>query len=140
MTKFQNIENIKKFLFAGNATITLESKTSGKHLTFKVKASDSKSNPCYFVSLLTGSDNESNYTYLGTIFNRKEFRITKKSKITDNALSFKSFNFFFNNVLSNRLNNNLSVYHSGICGRCGRKLTTPSSIEAGMGPECAKSF
>ena len=27
-------------------------------------------------------------------------------------------------------------WHEGRCGRCGRKLTVPESIEAGYGPEC----
>jgi hypothetical protein len=31
----------------------------------------------------------------------------------------------------------VDVLHSGRCGRCGRTLTTPDSIERGLGPECA---
>jgi hypothetical protein len=29
-------------------------------------------------------------------------------------------------------------HHEGKCGRCGRLLTVPSSIESGIGPECSK--
>ena len=29
--------------------------------------------------------------------------------------------------------------HSGCCGRCGRKLTVPESIDTGLGPVCARS-
>jgi hypothetical protein len=29
------------------------------------------------------------------------------------------------------------VQHAGRCGRCARTLTVPSSIELGLGPECA---
>ena len=29
------------------------------------------------------------------------------------------------------------VWHEGSCGRCGRKLTVPESIENGLGPVCA---
>ena len=29
------------------------------------------------------------------------------------------------------------IFHMGRCGRCGRALTVPSSIESGLGPECA---
>lgn len=32
----------------------------------------------------------------------------------------------------------VEVWHEGSCGRCGRKLTVPSSIETGLGPECAE--
>ena len=31
----------------------------------------------------------------------------------------------------------VEVWHEGICGRCGRKLTVPESVERGLGPECA---
>lgn len=30
-------------------------------------------------------------------------------------------------------------WHEGVCGRCGRRLTVPESIETGFGPECRKS-
>lgn len=29
-------------------------------------------------------------------------------------------------------------WHEGRCGRCGRRLTVPESIESGFGPECAR--
>jgi hypothetical protein len=28
------------------------------------------------------------------------------------------------------------IWHEGRCGRCGRRLTVPESIESGYGPEC----
>ena len=31
----------------------------------------------------------------------------------------------------------LTVFHDGKCGRCGRKLTVPESIQSGLGPVCA---
>ena len=34
----------------------------------------------------------------------------------------------------------LEIWHEGRCGRCGRKLTVPSSIESGIGPECASKL
>jgi hypothetical protein len=32
--------------------------------------------------------------------------------------------------------NAVEFWHEGKCGRCNRKLTVPSSIESGFGPEC----
>ena len=32
----------------------------------------------------------------------------------------------------------IEIYHSKKCGRCGRKLTTPTSIKMGVGPICKK--
>ena len=32
---------------------------------------------------------------------------------------------------------NVTVWHEGKCGACGRKLTVPDSIKSGIGPVCA---
>ena len=32
----------------------------------------------------------------------------------------------------------VKVFHSGKCGKCGKKLTTPESIKSGLGPYCSK--
>lgn len=32
----------------------------------------------------------------------------------------------------------VEIWHEGKCGRCGRQLTVPESIESGFGPECVK--
>lgn len=135
----QELKNtdIKKFLFAGNATLTIESSATGKHYTYKVKKH--KEADIYFVSLLNGPSNESDYAYVGIIKNdKKVFTLTAKSRYTKDATSVKAFTYFFNLVKGNKSLNKLKVYHSGSCGRCGRKLTTPESIKRGLGPFCAK--
>ena len=38
----------------------------------------------------------------------------------------------------NNLPEDISVYHSGRCGCCGRVLTDPEAISRGFGPECWK--
>jgi len=59
------------------------------------------------------------------------------SKVLPDALSYKGFDWFFKMLKFNvALPEYVQVYHEGRCGRCGRKLTTPASIEAGFGPEC----
>jgi hypothetical protein len=133
--KFQDTPSIKEFVFAGKATLTLESAITNKYFTYKIVKS--KKDDLFFVSLLTGSDNETNFNYLGTIFNRKDFKLTKKSKITTTADSFKAFDFFFKCLDKNFVHASLNVYHSGTCGRCGRILTTPESINRGLGEICA---
>lgn len=135
-----NLEDIKNFVYGGNATITLESGKTNKHFTFKVKAAkkDDKTSP-FFVSVLSGTDNYSNFSYVGVIkSDKKEFKLTQKSKVSSDAISYKAFNYFFNQLLKGKINTDLNVYHSGKCGRCGRKLTTPESLERGLGPECSK--
>jgi hypothetical protein len=137
--RLSNIEDIKKFLIGGNAIITLESKQTSRWFTYRIKAKDKDDELSpYFVSVLTGMDNESAYTYIGAIFNHNSFKLTKNSKIGDTAPSYIAFNYFFANLMNNRLHPDLAVYHRGICGRCGRTITVPESLITGLGPECAK--
>jgi hypothetical protein len=92
------------------------------------------------VSVLTGCDNENAYTYMGTIFKNNDklsFRLTKKSTITEEALSYKAFNFFINLLLVNKIHEDMGVYHRGMCCVCGKSLTTPDSIRRGIGPLCS---
>lgn len=138
--KFNSVDDVKRFIFGGNAIITLESSKTGRRFTFKVKIAkkDDIKSP-YFVSLLTGSNNEESYTYMGTIFNNDEifsFKLTKKSKITEDSFSYKAFDIFLKLLMNNKLHNDMNIYHSGACGRCGRTLTTPDSLITGLGPEC----
>lgn len=137
--KLENVEDIKRFIVGGNAILTLESKRSGRWFTYRIKRAkkDDEKSP-FFVSVLTGNDNDTSYTYMGTIFDNEKlnFKLTKNSKIGDEALSYKAFNFFFSLLLENKLHEEIAIYHRGICGRCGRILTVPESLITGLGPEC----
>jgi len=138
--KLENASDVKKFIIGGKAILTLESTKTGRWFTYKIKKAkkDDEKSP-FFVSVLTGGDNESAYTYMGTIFNndRLSFKLTKNSKIGEDALSYKAFNFFFNLLINNdKLHSEMNVYHRGICAVCGRPLTTPESLIIGIGPIC----
>ncbi len=129
------IENIAKFVKAGKALFTILNKKTAGRFTFKVKRfTKAEDKEIYFVSVLNGPDNYSNYRYVGTIFGT-DFRHTKKS-ISKDAGAFKAFAWFNNRMNENNLPESVEVHHEGKCGRCGRKLTVPESIVAGYGPEC----
>lgn len=124
------------FLLAGNATFTVVSKKTGSRFTFRVRRP--KPDSPHFVTVLTGSDNEHSYTFLGTIFADGTYRHGRKSSISESAPSARAFAWFYGMLTSpERLAAQAEVWHEGRCCRCGRKLTVPSSIEAGIGPECA---
>ena len=124
----------KSFIKAGKAIFTLVNEETGNRFTYKVKRLENKE--IWFVSVLNGPDNYVNYKYLGTIFD-KDFRSTSKSKIGKDSLSYKAFDWL-NKMLNfdKELPENVKVLHEGRCGRCGRRLTVPESIESGFGPEC----
>ena len=128
---------IKNFVEGGKAIFTLESAVTGTHFTFKVIRRENI--PGMFVNLLSGPNNLSDYTYLGALNDAGDLRLTPKSRVSASAPSFKAFEFFAKTVLKNlRKPETLIVRHEGRCGRCGRPLTTPESIDAGFGPECIK--
>ena len=134
-----------QFIKAGKSTLTIQSKDSGKHFTFKFitpkkEKNNAKDVPTW-VRLLTGSDNTERYTYLGTIFGSKYFH-GKRSSVSEEAQSVQSFIWWFKSVAaqdSKRLAR-IALFHEGTCLCCGRQLTTPESIQSGIGPVCAATF
>lgn len=128
----------KEFLLAGNATFTVTN-PEGKYYTFKITTpkSSSDSRPTYFIKVLTGADNENSYTYLGMLINNN-VHLTRASKYTKDSTIYKVANWAVHGILSGgTLPAGYRIDHAGTCGRCGRKLTTPKSIELGLGPVCA---
>lgn len=131
---------IKRFALAGNARITLRSKKTGARYAYRVNAAKAAPNsPAggeFFVSLITGSDNDNHYRYLGTA-DQREFRLTRKSPTLGFAKPTAAFRFFYDHVIvAGHVPEALEVYHEGRCGQCGRALTAPESIDRGIGPEC----
>lgn len=123
------------FILAGNSTITVVSRKTGKRLTFKVKKADN--GDIFFVSLLTAPDQ---YTYVGIITsgNDSHLKLTAKSKFTQDSDPVKAFSWIYQNLRRLNLPEQVEVWHEGKCGRCGRKLTVPTSIDTGLGPECTR--
>jgi len=135
------------FLTAGHAIFTV-SNPKGERYTFKITRKDPEEmsryqRSIYFAALLTGPDNTSNYTYMGVFDpateDPKMLRLTKASKYTADSLPVRVFNWAVRILMDDReLPIGYSVCHEGYCGRCGRLLTVPESVESGFGPECVK--
>jgi Family of unknown function (DUF6011) len=141
--RFQTIADAKAFALAGNAIITLQSLRSGTHFTYKVVSPSAEKQEqkgytpeqVWFVKLLTsGSADSGEWSYIGMIKPNQGFFLTRASKMRPESACVKAFRFFFE---STELHSGLVVHHEGHCGRCGRTLTVPESIERGIGPECA---
>lgn len=144
--RFNTPAEVRAFMLAGNARLTLVSVKTGQRYTFKIKlAPGSAANKPWFVSVLTGQDNEASYTFVGCIWKKTlsggnfyhEYQHGSKSKITHAAPSAKAFAWFFTQLFDiGHIPDQLEVWHEGTCGRCGRALTVPESIARGIGPEC----
>lgn len=133
------------FLLAGKSIFTVDN-GKGTHYTFKVsKVQKAPSDlPVWFVSLLTGPQNTSDYTYLGMVRTesvgsaRLTVRLTKASKYADGSTPVAVARWAFKRIQTGQpLPVGYSIHHEGRCGRCGRLLTVPESIVSGFGPECA---
>lgn len=139
--ELKSLDTIKTFLMAGRALFTVENTATGGRFTYKVtKAKENPNHPgeAWFVSVLTGPDNESNYAKCGML-RGGNFRGYRGSLGMD-AKSFVAFGWFWNRLREGKeLPASVVVRHAGRCCRCGRVLTVPESIDrmGGLGPECA---
>jgi hypothetical protein len=136
-----DLEKSKRFILAGKSTFTVVSKTTQKRYTYKIGSNDTKT--VFFVSYLNGSDNNTDYKYLGTIFkdNPTPYKYFHSRKKTDpKSVVNKTFEWVYNTIQSYNVSNfdKIEFWHECKCGRCGRKLTVPNSIESGLGSVCSK--
>lgn len=127
----------RRFLMAGNATATLVSKKTEARFTFKVRKPEDGDGSFLFVSVLNGPDNWTNYAYFGYIRRGVFFHGGHKAKVRADAPSAKAFAWAWEALARDEIPASLEIWHEGKCGRCGRKLTVPSSIASGFGPECS---
>jgi hypothetical protein len=123
------------FFIGGNAIFTV-SNPSGIHYTYKIRK-PSEEMP-FFVSLLSGPDNENNFNYLGIYDpNKGTIRLTKKSRYKEDSLPVKVIRWAIAIINKNLpIPEGYAIQHEGRCCKCGRTLTTPESIELGIGPIC----
>jgi hypothetical protein len=142
---FDAIGDARTFALAGRAIFTLESKATAKRFTFKVTKfipegqEPETGRTMWFVKLLTGPENTTDYEFIGTIFQRIDglfYSHSKKSRIGADAPGARAMAWFVGVLNAGKLPDSLAIYHAGSCGRCGRTLTVPSSILSGFGPEC----
>lgn len=144
----------KNFFVAGNSTFTVKVPEAfasqhgcNLHYTFKIQASEPSEKfpkPAHFVKLLTGSDNTSDYSYMGKLVPETgEVNLTAKSCVGEGAWSLRIVRrvlaqMFEGEGLAAIQAAGWDIDHMGKCGRCGRPLTVPESIECGIGPDCAE--
>lgn len=153
------LPEIKSFVLAGNATFTLVSKKTGDRKTFHVEVAperkpeqvrpewlraDGTVTPGFFVRLLNGPDNGSDYRYLGFLFETRSglhnLKINKDGWGEEAAASFSWLLRAIDDpmIYSDKFAEQAEFWHVGTCGRCGRDLTDPESIARGLGPVCAE--
>lgn len=132
--KITDCKQALKFIFAGKSVVTFLNTQTGNRFTYKIK--QAKDSNLFFVSVLT---NPGVYSYIGTCI-EGNYKHGRKSQVSQAAQSVKVFNYMLNKLKNGNLPDFLEVWHEGFCGKCGKRLTVPSSILTGIGPDCIKKL
>lgn len=143
---------IRKYITGGSSIFTIV-QPDGTRYTYKVRSkaeaghnwsTNHQNRDTYYVSILTGPNTASfgDWSYLGMLERMPDgslqFFLTHKSGRMEGAPSMKFWRQFWQALeYGCRVDPALEFWHEGSCCICGRKLTVPSSVEAGIGPECA---
>ena len=124
----------RAFALAGKATFTLRSPSTGKWFTYHVESGRPLMRPIWFVSLLF---TPASYAYLGFLGEDEAWRHGgSKSCARPDATSSRAFDWCWYRISRLRSLAGAEFWHEGSCGRCGRTLTVPGSLAAGLGPVC----
>lgn len=138
----------KDYVLAGRAKFTIEFPEEyakkhglGGHITYRVNAS--KDGNVFFLAVRNGE--HGTFNYLGLLDpDTGIIKTTRKSTLDGEAIAFKLVQHTLRRIFTGESHKiraaGFEVHHSGICGRCGHVLTTPESLESGIGPECSKAL
>lgn len=130
-----NLENAQRYILGGKADFVIRDINTQDHIEFKVRQ-DIKNNKIYYVRYKS-----IDWLYIGVleIWNDKPvFRVSIKGKMTEDMILksqvFYKFILYVYHILN--LPCNIDILYTGVCSRCGRKLTDPIYIEIGIGKIC----
>jgi hypothetical protein len=135
-TGFETREEALDFMFGGKARFSLTSAKTGKHFTYKIEKG--KEDAPFFVNVLTGSNNAfwgGDWGYTGFIKEGNVFELISGNKGTGGSPSFEALAWTLRS-LTKEIPEDLTITHDGVCGMCGKDLTDPVSVAAGIGPVC----
>lgn len=133
------LSNSLEYITAGKAIFTIKNLLTENRFTYMAQRAK-KIKTTFWIKVLRYPDNEddNSYAYIGNFSLKKGFTYSGKSPISSEAISVRAADFYFTRLLKDALPPNIVTYHEGRCGRCGKRLTVPESIESGFGPECSK--
>lgn len=123
-----------------NGVYTVRNRLTGDYRTFKVDTRTFKDGTVHRVlSLLTGPNNDSDYRPIGFAGDTpRDLRVWRK--VADGQPKLRAFVEALRAAMTpeHPWAEQLELHLAATCRRCNRTLTTPQSVEAGIGPGCAK--
>ena len=125
-----------EFLRAGRAIFTVSNPPGAGHTHHTYRLREWQGN--LLAELLRGPDNLRAYQYIGRV-DLEAGRVwpTKKSTLHPKIEAWLVLEWALQVVIGLKpMRAGYKIQHAGRCGRCGRILTHPESLETGFGPEC----
>ena len=118
---------------AGRAVFTLVSHKTNRRYTFRMR----KGAHGFFLDVLIGSDNVTDYEYLGSVHNLDGEVFNRKRPMMAVDPRARAINWLLRQLAKgDELPETVEFFTSGKCAVCGRALTTPESVARGIGPKC----
>lgn len=132
---------LRNYCLGGRGIVTLENPETGKHHTYEFRRPNNPEKFAYDTLFIYVLVKECTWMYLG-MFNHSNncFKLTRSSKFGNSSKLVKGARYIVNKITngSKKSVEPMKFYHEGVCAICGRKLTTPKSIQNGIGPRCKK--
>lgn len=126
------------FVLGGRAVFTLD--TDADYYTLRVakKSFANSKRPYYFLFQLVDPAKRRGGRYIGCLEpDSGRIQLTTKSWLTSDSDEITDLQLAFDAIWGDaQLPDTWELRHVGRCGVCERRLTTPESLERGIGPEC----
>lgn len=120
----------KHYVFGGNAIVTIVSNKTQTHFTYKlIRTGKSKD---LVVNALVGNK----FRPFGKILCEKGFIYLHYASKT--WIRHKAFLWVWRHIVNDVFPKAVFIWREDKCCVCGRRLTDPTSIKLGIGPECLK--
>jgi hypothetical protein len=128
----------RNFIFGGRSVFTLENSDTGNYITFRILQIKKRGKvvPDQFkVECKSLNDKAYGYQFLGFLdIAARTFR--RWGRTPKDFIGYKTLFWLLQHMEVLENYNNLVIYHEGACATCGMPLTTPESIDNGIGPIC----
>lgn len=139
----KDIDQIMAFMLAGNAYVTLKSKSAeaGKGLQygFRIHRYEYKGTPYFGVAQVTCGMKRS----FGNLNPRRGYEFSmrrRNAELNEYEQPVRAFRWVWDRLRAGQVPTDVEIWHEGRCGHCARVLTDPESIARGLGPICAEKL
>lgn len=132
------MSNETKHVVPANGTWTVQRTDTGARRTFRLRTvREGDLAGKRIVEILSGPENTADYMPVAFIGDDGRVGVFRKKQNTAWAGQAVWFGALLRGELPAAHRDLINVLEARSCRRCNRLLTTPASIEAGIGPECA---